>query len=196
MVNIPTTRLEAFSDAVIAIVITIMVIELKTPSGAEIVSLKPIIPHILSYIMSFVYLGIYWNNHHHLLHAGLHVNGKIMWANLFLLFFLSLIPFTTSWLGHNHGASAPTALYGVVLLLAALAYSILQHFVLGTHGKDSLLARIFGKDLKGKLSLAGYLIAIMLAFKAPYFSECIYILLALVWIVPEKRIHRFNVENK
>jgi TMEM175 potassium channel family protein len=183
-----TSRLEAFSDGVIAIIITIMVLELRAPQGDELSALRPVIPGLLTYAMSFVYLGIYWNNHHHMLHAAHSVNGAILWANLHLLFWLSLIPFTTGWLGESHGAPWPTAAYGVVLLLAAIAYTVLQRAIIRHHGRDSELATAVGRDFKGKLSIAGYAIAIALAFVAGAISDAIYVAIALVWLIPDRRI--------
>jgi uncharacterized membrane protein len=185
---VKTSRLEAFSDGVIAIIITIMVLELRSPQGHELSALRPVIPGLLTYAMSFVYLGIYWNNHHHMLHVTHSVNGAILWANLHLLFWLSLIPFTTGWLGESHGAPWPTAAYGVVLLLAAIAYTVLQRAIIRHHGRDSELATAVGRDFKGKLSIAGYAIAIALAFVAGAISDAIYVAVALVWLIPDRRI--------
>lgn len=187
---IPKSRMEAFSDGVIAIVITIMVLEMKVPHGSDLMSLRPIIPVFFSYLLSFIYLGIYWNNHHHLLHAAKQINGKIMWANLHLLFWLSLIPFVTGWLGENHHDSWPTALYGIVLLWAAFAYLILQTLIVKYHGKDSPLAHALGKDFKGLISLACYLAAIGFAFVNPWISDALYIFVAALWFVPDQRIER------
>jgi uncharacterized membrane protein len=184
------TRLEAFSDGVIAIIITIMVLELKVPHGVELATLKPLVPVFLSYVLSFIYLGIYWNNHHHMLHTSYKVTGPILWANLHLLFWLSLIPFTTGWMGENHFAAWPTALYGVVLLMAAIAYFILQTTIIGSQGKDSLLRRAIGRDLKGKLSPVLYVIAILIAFNSHWASKAIYVFVALMWLVPDQRIER------
>lgn len=183
------TRLEAFSDAVIAIIMTIMVLELKIPHGVDLDALRPLLPVFLAYILSFVYLGIYWNNHHHMLHATRIVNGKALWANLLLLFCLSLIPFTTGWMGENHFEALPTALYGVVLLMCGAAYSLLQR-MLTKHpaGENALLAEAVGRDIKGKLSLALYVVAIGLAFVQENISHFIYLLVALMWFVPDKRI--------
>jgi uncharacterized membrane protein len=182
-------RLEAFSDGVIAILITIMVLELKTPQGIGWDDLRPVIPTLISYVLSFIYLGIYWNNHHHMLHASERVNGKILWANLHLLFWLSLIPFLTSWTGQNHFAPVPTALYGVVLIMAALAYSILQRCIIHFHGPGSKLASAVGHDVKGKISLAFYALAIVLALLGhPWISGGLYALVALIWLVPDPRI--------
>ncbi|MGH8129228.1 MAG: TMEM175 family protein [Steroidobacteraceae bacterium] len=183
-------RLEAFSDAVIAIIITIMVLELKVPHGGSAGVLKPLLPIFLSYVLSFMYLAIYWNNHHHMLHTVHKVTGPILWANLHLLFWLSLIPFTTGWMGENHFASLPTALYGVVLLMAAIAYFILQGRIIASQGNDSLLRRAVGNDWKGKLSPALYVIAIFVAFHSHWISKAIYVLVAMTWLVPDRRIER------
>jgi len=184
------TRLEAFSDGVIAIIITIMVLELKVPHGIELATLKPLLPVFLSYVLSFIYLAIYWNNHHHMLHTSHKVTGPILWANLHLLFWLSLIPVTTGWMGENHFAVWPTALYGVVLLMAAIAYYILQTTIIASQEKDSLLRRAVGKDWKGKLSPVLYVIAILVAFNSHWVSKAIYALVALMWLVPDRRIER------
>ncbi len=181
-------RLEAFSDGVIAILITIMVLELKVPRGADMEALLPLLPVFLTYVLSYIFLGIYWNNHHHMLHATTRINGKILWANLHLLFWLSLIPFVTGWMGENHFASVPTAGYGVVLLLAAIAYWILQNTIIAAHGKESKLAVAVGKDLKGKLSPVLYAAAIPLAFVREWIADAIYVLVALMWLVPDRRI--------
>ena len=181
-------RLEAFSDGVIAILITIMVLELKVPAGADWAALNPVVPVFFTYMLSFVYLGIYWNNHHHLLHAAHRINGKIMWANLHLLFWLSLTPFVTGWLGESHLAPLPTAVYGGVMLLAALAYWILQRTIVSHEGPDSVLARALGRDLKGNLSPLLYLAGMGLAFVQPWISTAIYVLVALIWLVPDRRI--------
>ncbi len=182
-------RLEAFSDGVLAIIITIMVLELKVPHhAAEFANLQPLVPVFLSYVLSFVYLGIYWNNHHHLLHSAAKVNGAILWANLHLLFWLSLIPFTTGWMGENHFAPAPTALYGVVLLMSAIAYWILQFSIVRLHGKDSVLARAIGSDWKGKASPVLYLIAIFLASWSATAAAAVYVFVAFMWLVPDRRI--------
>ena len=185
-----TTRLEAFSDGVIAILITIMVLELKVPKGADWAALKPLLPVALSYVLSFVYLGIYWNNHHHMLQATRHVGGGTLWANLHLLFWLSLVPFVTGWMGENHFAPAPTALYGGVLLLAALAYWLLQSSLIRRQGPDSVLAAAIGRDLKGKISPLLYAMAIPLAFVRPWVADALYVLVALIWLVPDRRIER------
>lgn len=186
-----TNRIEAFSDGVLAIIITIMVLELKVPHGAEFETLSPLLPVILSYLMSFVYLAIYWNNHHHMLHACSKVTGPILWANLHLLFWLSLVPFTTGWMGENHFAPAPTALYGVILLMAAIAYFILQQLIVASEGgAESLLKRAIGNDWKGKVSPIAYIAAIPLAFYWHWGSIGLYIAVALIWLVPDRRIER------
>jgi uncharacterized membrane protein len=185
-----TRRLEAFSDGVLAIIITIMVLELRVPHGTELASLEPLLWVFLSYILSFVYLGIYWNNHHHMMHVAERVNGAILWANLHLLFWLSLIPFVTGWMGENHFAPAPTALYGVVLLMAALAYTILLRAMLREHGPESPLARAVDNDLKGNLSLALYLTAIAVSFWRQWMAGLLYVVVALIWLVPDKRMER------
>lgn len=184
----PRDRLAAFSDGVIAILITIMVLGLRIPRGVTLEALRPVLPQFLSYIVSFVFLGIYWSNHHHLLHVVERVNGRILWANLHLLFWLSMIPFATGWVGENHVASGPTALYGVVLLLAAIAYFILVRSIIKAQGPDSRLARILGRDLKSKVSVGLYAAAIPLAFLAPWIADAIYVAVALIWLVPDKRI--------
>ncbi|OYW77496.1 MAG: hypothetical protein B7Z37_03870 [Verrucomicrobia bacterium 12-59-8] len=184
-----TNRLEAFSDGVLAIIITIMVLELKVPHGADLEALKPLLPVFLSYVLSFIYVGIYWNNHHHLLKACRKVTGPIMWANLHLLFWLSLFPFATGWMGENHVAALPTACYGVVLLCAAIAYYILQGCILKNQG-DSKLAAALGSDFKGKLSPLFYLAAIPTAFYHSWISVCLYVVVALIWLVPDRRIER------
>jgi uncharacterized membrane protein len=181
-------RLEAFSDGVIAILITIMVLELKIPHGAEWESLRPLLPVFLTYALSFVYLGIYWNNHHHMLYATDQINGKILWANMHLLFWLSLIPFTTGWMGENHFAPLPTAVYGVVLLAAAIAYYILQSLLISHQGANSKLRAAVGKDVKGKISPLIYLAAIPLAFVNQWISDGLYVLVALMWLIPDRRI--------
>ena len=183
-------RLEAFSDGVIAVIITIMVLELKVPHGETFAALAPLIPTVLIYVLSFIYVGIYWNNHHHMLHVCSRVTGPILWANLHLLFWLSLVPFTTAWMGENHFASAPTALYGGVLLMAGVAYWILQQLIIQSQGEHSLLREAVGQDRKGKLSPALYLIAILFALRAPWVSQSIYTLVALMWLVPDRRIER------
>ena len=185
-----TTRLEAFSDGVLAIIITIMVLELKVPHAVELAALKPVLPVLLSYVLSFIYLGIYWNNHHHLFQATEEVSGGILWANLHLLFWLSLFPFTTAWMGENHLAAIPTAIYGFVLLMAAIAYYILQRTIIAKEGRESLLAQAVGKDWKGKLSPLLYLAAIPLAFVSPWIAGGLYVFAALVWLIPDPRIER------
>ena len=181
-------RLEAFSDGVIAILITIMVLELKIPHGADLEALRPLFPVFVTYILSFIYLGIYWNNHHHLLQATAHINGAILWANLHLLFWLSLIPFVTGWMGENHFAPLPTAVYGVNLLAAGVAYNILQSLIVAAQGKDSKIKEAIGKDLKGKISPLIYLIAIGLAFVNQWISDALYVFVALMWLIPDRRI--------
>jgi uncharacterized membrane protein len=183
-------RLEAFSDGVIAILITIMVLELKVPHGEDFRALLPLLPVFLSYVLSFVYLGIYWNNHHHMLHATKQVSGSTLWANLHLLFWLSLVPFVTGWMGENHFAAVPSALYGVVLLMAAIAYWILQGRIIAAQKGDSPLKAAVGRDLKGKISPLLYIIAIPSAFVSPWISGGIYVLVALIWLVPDRRIER------
>jgi len=183
-------RLEAFSDGVIAIIITIMVLELKVPHGESIDTLAPLIPVFLSYVLSFIYVGIYWNNHHHMLHACLKVTGPILWANLHLLFWLSMFPFATGWMGENHFAATPSALYGVVLLMAAIAYLLLQQLIIASQGPDSLLKKAVGGDWKGKVSPVIYAIGIPLAFWSQWISLALYVLVALVWLVPDRRIER------
>ncbi len=184
-------RLEAFSDGVIAIIITIMVLELKVPAHADKLSdLLPLLPVFLSYVLSFVYVGIYWNNHHHMLHATKGVGGSILWANLHLLFWLSLIPFVTGWMGENHFAPVPTALYGVVLLLAAIAYIILQQTIIRAHGPNSVLRRALGRDWQGKLSPLLYAAAIPIALFNQWIAGGLYVLVALIWLIPDRRIER------
>jgi uncharacterized membrane protein len=185
-----TGRLEAFSDGVIAIIITIMVLELRVPHETTLAALRPLLPVFLSYVLSFVYLGIYWNNHHHMLHVTHKVDGTILWANLHLLFWLSIVPFVTGWMGENHFAAVPTACYGVVLLMAAIAYYILQRAILAREGRHSMLAAAVGRDYKGKLSPVVYAIAIPLALVYPQISGALYVLMALIWLVPDPRIAR------
>jgi len=184
------TRLEAFSDGVLAIIITIMVLEMKVPHDPSLASLAPLVPVFLSYVLSFVYVGIYWNNHHHMLHACTHVSGRVLWANLHLLFWLSLFPFATGWMGENHFAALPSALYGVVLLAAAIAYWLLQQAIIASQGQDSVLRRAIGSDWKGKLSPLLYLLAIGATFVAPWIGQLIYVAVALMWLVPDRRIER------
>jgi uncharacterized membrane protein len=181
-------RLEAFSDGVIAILITIMVLELKVPRGADWAALRPLLPVFLTYVLSFLYLGIYWNNHHHMLQATHRINGKILWANLHLLFWLSIVPFVTGWMGQNHFAALPSAVYGVVLLLSAVAYTILQTLIVRHQGSDAILARAVGNDLKGKLSITCYVLAIPLAFVNQWISYGLYIVVAFLWLLPDRRI--------
>jgi uncharacterized membrane protein len=182
------SRFEAFSDGVLAIIITIMVLELKVPHAASIEALKPLIPVFLSYVLSFVYLGIYWNNHHHMLHTCRKVTGPMLWANLHLLFWLSLVPFVTGWMGENHFAAVPSALYGGVMLMSAIAYFILQQLIIASQGPDSLLKKAVGGDWKGKLSPVLYTIAIPAAFVSRWISLGLYVLVALIWLVPDRRI--------
>ena len=188
-------RLEAFSDGVIAVIITIMVLELKAPHGDDTAALAPLVPVFLSYVLSFVYVGIYWNNHHHMLHATAKVTGSVLWANLHLLFWLSLFPFTTAWMSENHFASAPSAVYGFVLLMAAIAYWLLQQCIIAVQGSDSLLHRAVGSDWKGKLSPVLYLAAIPLAFVSHWIAQAIYVIVALIWLVPDRRIERAIAEG-
>jgi uncharacterized membrane protein len=189
------SRLEAFSDGVIAILITIMVLRLGVPKGRDWGALRPLLPVLLSYVLSFAYLGIYWNNHHHMLHTVRKVNGGILWANLNLLFWLSLIPFVTSWMGETSFARVPVTLYGVVLLMCALAYYVLQRMILFKHGRDSLLSRAIGKDFKGKVSLVLYAAAILLSLFTEWLAEGIYALVAFLWIIPDMRIERLFEEG-
>jgi len=182
------SRLEAFSDGVIAIIITIMVLELRAPHEASLDALRPLLPAFLSYALSFLYIGIYWNNHHHMLQACHRVSGGILWANLHLLFWLSLIPFTTAWMDENHYAGGPTALYGVVLLMAAIAYWILQHLIILSQGSASILKKAVGGDLKGRLSPLGYVAAILVAHWSSAVSMALYVAVALVWLIPDRRI--------
>jgi uncharacterized membrane protein len=181
-------RLEAFSDGVVAILITIMVLELKVPHGADWHSLRPVLPVLCTYVLSYAFLGIYWNNHHHLLHAADRINGKILWANLHLLFWLSLIPVATGWMGENLLSSLPTAVYGVILIFAAIAYTILQSTIVAAQGEGSRLKAAVGGDTKGKISLACYAAAIPLAFVRPWIASAIYVVVALLWLVPDRRI--------
>ena len=185
-----TGRMEAFSDGVIAILITIMVLELKVPEGTDLSALKPLTPVFLSYVLSFIYLGIYWNNHHHLLQAAERVSGGVLWANLHLLFWLSLIPFVTGWVGENHFAAWPVALYGINLLMAAIAYFILSQALIATHGRDSRLGAAIGNDFKGKISVVIYALAIPLTFLAFWIALAAYWLVAILWLIPDRRIER------
>jgi uncharacterized membrane protein len=181
-------RLEAFSDGVVAILITILVLELRVPHGADWHALRPLLPVFLTYVLSFVFLGIYWNNHHHMLHTADRINGKILWANLHLLFWLSLVPFVTGWMGENHFASVPTAVYGGVLLMAAIAYTILKDAIVAEHGRGSRLAAAVGSDVKGKLSVGLYVLAIAFAFVEQWVSDGLYVVVAVMWLVPDRRI--------
>jgi uncharacterized membrane protein len=181
-------RLEAFSDGLMAVLITIMVLELHVPRGADWAALRPLLPVFLTYVLSFVFLGIYWNNHHHLLHAADRINGRILWANLHLFFWLSLVPFVTGWMGENHFAPLPTAVYGLVWLMAGAAYRILVLLIIAHQGEGSRLASLIGGDLKGKLSLILYAAAIPLAFVLQWISDCLYVAVALMWLVPDRRI--------
>lgn len=182
------TRLEAFSDGVLAIIITIMVLEIKVPHGSDFSALKPLLPVIISYVLSFVYIGIYWNNHHHMMHTVKHVSGGILWANLHLLFWLSLVPFVTGWIGENHFDPIPMATYGIVLLMAAIAYFILQTQIIRSQGENSLLAKAIGNDIKGKMSPILYVAAICSNFVSQWISGAIYVLVALIWLIPDRRI--------
>jgi uncharacterized membrane protein len=183
-------RLEAFSDGVIAIIITIMVLEMKVPHGDRVSNLMPLIPTFLSYVLSFVYVGIYWNNHHHLLHTCTAVTGGMLWANLHLLFWLSLFPFATGWMGENHFAAAPTVLYGVVLLMAAIAYSLLEHTIIRTQGRDSILKKAVGRDWKAMVSVVLYLLAILLALRWSRIADAVFVAAALLWLIPDQRIEK------
>jgi uncharacterized membrane protein len=184
----PKGRLEAFSDGVIAIIITIMVLEMKVPHGDRLQDLEPLLPVFLSYLLSFVYVGIYWNNHHHMLHTCSVVTGGMLWANLHLLFWLSLFPFATGWMGENHFTAAPTVLYGVVLLMAGIAYYLLQQTIIRAQGEGSLLKKAIGSDWKGKLSPVLYLIAIVATLQSPRVAQAVYVVAALIWLIPDKRI--------
>jgi uncharacterized membrane protein len=188
-------RLEAFSDGVIAVIITIMVLEMKAPHGTTAADLEPLVPVFLSYVLSFVFVAIYWNNHHHLFQVVKHINGATLWANMHLLFWLSLVPFLTAWMGENHFAMLPVALYGVDLLCAAFAYTILTRVLLAHHGRDSLLAKAMGSDVKGWMSLVLYAIGIPLAFFQPLVSCALYALVALLWLVPDRRIEKLVVAH-
>ena len=190
------SRLEAFSDGVIAVIITIMVLEMKVPHGAEMAALLPVLPVFLTYVLSFVFIGIYCSNHHHMFHAVHHVSGAVLWANLHLLFWLSLVPFVTGWMGENHFQALPVAAYGVVLLCSACAYTILTLVLRGIHEKDSTLARALGKDLKGKSSIAIYVASIALAFAQPWLACAGYVLVASIWICPDRRFAMLLAEHK
>ncbi len=189
------SRLEAFSDGVLAIIITIMVLELRVPHGDTLAALAPLLPVFLSYVLSFIYVGIYWNNHHHMLHATARVSGSVLWANLHLLFWLSLLPFVTGWMGENHFGALPSALYGAVLLMAAIAYWILEWLIMRSEGEASLLARAVGGEFKGKLSIGLYALAILLVAVRPWIAQLIYIAVALMWLVPDRRIERLLGEH-
>jgi uncharacterized membrane protein len=183
-------RLEAFSDGVMAIIITIMVLEMQVPHGTDVAALRPLLPVFLSYVLSFVFIGIYWNNHHHMMHAAQRVNGRILWANLHLLFWISLFPFCTAWMGENDFAALPVAVYGVDLLLAAIAYYILAHALVACHGKDSAFARALGSDFKGRISIGIYAVGIPLAFARPWLAYSLYVFVALMWLIPDRRFER------
>ncbi len=191
----PKERLAAFSDGVFAIIITIMVLELRPPHETTLAALQAVLPRFLSYVLSFVYIAIYWNNHHHLLFASERINGRIMWGNMLLLFWLSLIPFSTAWMGENHFAALPTAVYGISLLMPALAYNLLQRQIIRQQGSEGLLARALGADVKGKISPVLYAIAIVLAFFEPVLSDAIYVFVALMWLVPDRRIETMFDEH-
>ena len=188
-------RLEAFSDGVIAIIITIMVLEMKVPHGDRLEDLVPLVPTFFSYVLSFTYVGIYWNNHHHMLHAATAVTGAMMWANLYLLFWLSLFPFATGWMGENHFSALPTALYGLVLLLAASAYYLLQQAIIRSQGPESILKKAVGRDWKGKLSPVLYIAAIVATLLAPWISEGIFVAAAMIWLIPDRRIEKVLPRN-
>lgn len=190
----PKDRLEAFSDGVFAVIITIMVLEMKSPHGTSLAALRPVLPVFFSYVLSFIYVGIYWNNHHHLLHAAQHVSGGILWANLHLLFWLSLTPFTTAWMGENHFAPWTVALYGVILLFAGTAYYILTKVLIAHHGKDSTLATSIGSDRKGKVSVVVYATAIPLSFVRPWIAFACYVMVAVMWLLPDPRIEKALVQ--
>ena len=183
-------RLEAFSDGVLAIIITIMVLELRVPHGDSLQALRPLLPVLLSYVLSFTYVGIFWNNHHHMLQAAKRVSGSVLWANLHLLFWLSLLPFATGWMGENHFATVPSAVYGAVLLAAAIAYWLLQTAIIATDGESSVLRRAVGRDWKGLVSPWIYVVAIALSCWAPWLAQALYVLVALVWVIPDRRIER------
>jgi uncharacterized membrane protein len=186
--TVTKTRMEAFSDGVLAIIITIMVLEMKVPHGENIGALRPLLPVFLSYVLSFIYVGIYWNNHHHLLHAARRVTGGVLWANLHLLFWLSLFPFVTGWMGENHFAPLPSALYGLVLTMAGVAYTILVRTIIAADGQDSPLAQAVGKDVKGQISIIVYVAAILITFVNHWIAAALYVAVALMWLVPDKRI--------
>jgi uncharacterized membrane protein len=188
------SRLEAFSDGVIAVIITIMVLELKVPAGHDLDALRPLIPIFASYVLSFIYVGIYWNNHHHLFHAVHHVDGKVLWLNLHLLFWLSLIPFVTAWVNESHFTTFPVAAYGVVLLMSAIAFTLLTATLIAHHGRESALATAIGGDTKGKISVAVYVVAIALAFVNPWVSCGLYAVVAAMWFIPDRRIEKVAAE--
>jgi uncharacterized membrane protein len=183
-------RMTAFTDGVVAIIITVMVLELKLPHGTHLADLSPVLPSVLSYLLSFIYIGIYWNNHHHMLQLAQSVTGPILWANLHLLFWLSLIPFSTAWIGENHFAAVPVSLYGGLLIMAAIAYTILMTLLVRHEGPDSALARAMGRDIKGKLSLAIYATGVAFAFVQPFASIALYVLVAMIWFIPDRRVER------
>lgn len=189
-------RLEAFSDGVLAIIITIMVLEMKVPHGEDLSALKPVWPVLLSYILSFINIGIYWNNHHHMLHTVGYINGSVLWANTHLLFWLSLIPFTSGWMGENHFATWPVAIYGVVLMMAGIAYYLLAHCLVALHGKNSTLAQAIKSDTKGKLSVLLYAVGIILAFVNQWLGFALYVVVAIIWFIPDKRIERKLAKSK
>jgi uncharacterized membrane protein len=184
------TRMEAFSDGVLAIIITIMVLELKVPEGDTFETLLPLMPVFFSYVLSFLYVGIYWNNHHHMLHASKHVSGAVLWSNLHLLFWLSLFPFVTGWMGENEFAPLPSAVYGFVLTMASIAYWILARAIIATDGAESALAKAIGKDVKGKVSMGLYVVAIPVAYVRPWLAQALYASVALMWLIPDRRIER------
>ncbi len=189
-------RLEAFSDAVIAIIMTIMVLEMKVPHGTTLASLEPLLPIFLSYVLSFTNIGLYWNNHHHMLHTAKMVNGKVLWANIHLLFWLSLFPFATGWMGENHFAPWPVAIYGVMAMMAGIAYYFLAHSLADLHGKDSTLARALGKDWKGKSSVIIYAVGIGLSFVNSWISLALYVSVAIMWFVPDRRMEKILAEER
>jgi TMEM175 potassium channel family protein len=195
-VEMRTGRLEAFSDGVIAIIITIMALEMKVPHGDSLDDLLPVLPVFLSYVLSFAYVGIYWNNHHHMLHATTTVTGAMLWANLHLLFWLSLFPFATGWMGENHFTAVPTALYGVVLLMAAIAYYLLEQAIIRAQGPDSILKKAVGRDWKGKLSPVLYILAIVATLLSPWIAEAIFVAAALIWLIPDRRIENALPRNE
>lgn len=188
-------RVEAFSDGVFAIIITIMVLELHPPEGNSFSDLKPVIPKFISYLLSFIYVVIYWNNHHHMFQVVQHVNGKVLWRNIFLLFCMSLVPFATAWMGENHFSSGPVALYGIILVMAAIAYAFLLHSLIQLHGKDSLLATSIGTDFKGKISVLIYLAGVLLSYVNSWISFGLYCLVACIWFIPDRRIEKKLVEK-